>query len=101
MIDAKQMDNFAAALSDHDARHNICIQCIRHKKRFITIINVDGVWKHNQKGYVADHEAEPASKIFAGSRELPPHEEIIVDEFLAPHRQEKRDGLDSHAVGSA
>lgn len=88
MIDTKQMENFLSTLSTHDARHNICKKCLAAKKRFITIINVDGEWRHNRKGYVADHMAEPAGRVFAGSRELPPYEEIIVDAFLAPQHQQ-------------
>jgi hypothetical protein len=75
------MSGFLDNLADHDARHNICAICPIVDNDFITIVKIDGAWKHNRKGYAADHDPIPASRIFGGCRELLPHEEIYSDPF--------------------
>lgn len=92
-VSPQQFERFRSALSEHDARHNLCTKCIRQRKG-VTVIKVDGKWLHNRKGYVADHDAEPAGKLLGGSRELPPHEEIIVDAFMAPHHTSHREAIE-------
>jgi hypothetical protein len=72
------MSNFLSSLSSHDSRHNLCSKC------FIVVIFVNGEWRHNREGYIADHVATPCGKIFGGCRELPPFKEIITDPFLTP-----------------
>lgn len=74
----EKMQVFTGNLSSHDARHNLCGKC------FHTIILVEGSWRHNRKGYVADHDAVVGSKLLSGARELFAGEEIIEDEYLKP-----------------